>query len=110
MDDEERLTLNVGRLGITREPELAAMTSGFGDPDLPKLCAGSETSWLGVELETELCRERRVVSSAISSAGSLIGVFGVLSISRNLTKASAMLTSTACAFRAGIMLRRYRKP
>jgi len=114
IDEDDRLTLNVGRLGITTDPELAAITRGFGDPDFgpAEFPTDSEMSRLGVELETELCRDRRLASSAISSAGRRIGIFGVDSFSRNLTNASAMLTSTApaCKFRDGIMFRRYRRP
>jgi hypothetical protein len=90
------------------------MTSGFGDPDLGAEFddVSSETSSPGVELETELCLERREASSAISSAGRRIGVFGVDSVSRNFTNASARLTSSfsESEFRAGIMFRRYRRP
>ena len=98
-------------------PEFPAMTSGFGEPDFGTLdeeLMASETSKLGVvELDTELCLDLRVASSVISSTGRRIGVFGVDSVSRNLTKASAKLKSnfpSDSEGRPGIMLRKYLSP
>jgi hypothetical protein len=112
-------TLKVGRLGIAEalSPEFPAMTSGFGDPDFGTVdeeLITSEASKLGVvELDAELFLDLRVASSVISSTGRRIGVFGVDSVSRNLTKASAKLKSTFPSdseVRPGIMLRKYLSP
>lgn len=121
MAEDDRFTEKVGRLGIAddeTDPEFPAITSGFGEPDFGAANgadAVSDTSnWLGVELDTELCRDLRAAaaSSTISSALRRIGVFGADSVSRNLTNSARMLTSTfpVSAFLDGIMFLKYRRP